>query len=144
MAATTTIKQAHQQPSLNKKIRTKNMTTQSITNSVNRSPWRRAFLLIPLVLVCAAAFAQGITWTPANPMNKARAFFTATKLLNGDVLVAGGYDGTIFPPIFPDAEIYNRHTGLWTSVSPMNVARAAAVDVRLEDGRVLVIGGADA
>ena len=151
MATTTTIKQAHQQPSLNKKLETKNMTTQSITNSINRSPWRRAFLLIPLVLVCAAAYgpapvayAQAFTWTPTNPMNKARAFFTATKLLNGDVLVAGGYDGTIFPPNFPDAEIYNWHTGEWTLISPMNSARAAAVDVRLEDGRVLVIGGADA
>src|SRR2546429_8159265 len=77
-------------------------------------------------------------------MNKARAFFTATKLLNGDVLVAGGYDGTIFPPNFPDAEIYNWHTGEWTLISPMNSARAAAVDVRLEDGRVLGIGGAHA
>ena len=102
-----------------------------------------SLIAFPL-FVCAAAYAQGITWTPANPMNKARAFFTATKLLNGDVLVAGGYDGTIFPPVFPDAEIYNRQTGLWTPISPMNLARAAAVDVRLEDGRVLVIGGADA
>src|SRR5437773_1230762 len=142
---------AVQQSNLNKKLETRNMTTQSITGSINRSPWRRALLLIPLVLVCAAAYgpapvacAQGITWTPANPMNKARAFFTATKLLNGDVLVAGGYDGTIFPPNFPDAEIYNWHTGEWTLISSMNSARAAAVDVRLEDGRVLVIGGADA
>lgn len=102
-----------------------------------------SIIAFPL-FVCAAAYAQGITWTPANPMNKARAFFTATKLLNGDVLVAGGFDGTIFPPVFPDAEIYNRQTGLWTPISPMNLARAAAVDVRLEDGRVLVIGGADA
>jgi Kelch motif len=91
-----------------------------------------------------AAWAQASTWTPANPMNKARAFFTATKLLNGDVLVAGGYDGTVGPPIFPDAEIYNWHTGQWTLISPMNSARAGAVDIRLEDGRVLVIGGADA
>src|SRR6266566_7377426 len=144
MAATTTIKQAHQQPSLNKKIRTKNMTTQFITNSVNRSLWRRAFLLIPLVLVCAAAYAQGITWTPANPMNKARAFFTATKLLNGDVLVAGGYDGFADPAIFPDAEIYNWHTGQWTPISPMNSARAAPEALRLENGRIMVIGGADA
>src|SRR5215831_18957725 len=90
-----------------------------------------------------AAWAQATTWTPANPMNKARAFFTATKLLNGDVLVAGGYDGTTDPAIFPDAEIYNWHTGEWTLISPMNLARAGAVDVRLEDGRVLVIGGAD-
>ena len=99
-------------------------------------------LAFPL-FVCAAAYAQGITWTPANPMNKARAFFTATKLLNGDVLVAGGYDGTVVPFIFPDAEIYNWHTGQWTLISPMNSARAGAVDVRLEDGRVMVIGGAD-
>jgi N-acetylneuraminic acid mutarotase len=102
-----------------------------------------SIIAFPL-FVCAAAYAQGITWIPANPMNKARAFFTATKLLNGDVLVAGGYDGTIGPPIFPDAEIYNWQTGEWTLISPMNSARAAAVDVRLEDGRVLVIGGADA
>ena len=102
-----------------------------------------SIIAFPL-FVCAAAYAQGITWIPANPMNKARAFFTATKLLNGDVLVAGGYDGTVDPPVFPDAEIYNRQTGLWTPISPMNLARAAAVDVRLEDGRVLVIGGADA
>ena len=91
-----------------------------------------------------AAWAQAAIWVPTHPMNKARAFFTATKLLNGDVLVAGGYDGTIVPPIFPDAEIYNHQKGLWTPISPMNLARAAAVDVRLEDGRVLVIGGADA
>ena len=91
-----------------------------------------------------ATWAQATTWTPANPMNKARAFFTATKLLNGDVLVAGGYDGTTDLAIFPDAEIYNWHMGEWTLISPMNSARAGAVDVRLQDGRVLVIGGADA
>jgi len=126
------------------------MTTQSITNSINRSPWRRAFLLIPLVLVCVAAYgptpvacAQGITWTPANPMNKARGFFVAVELLNGNVLVAGGFDGSIANFIFPDAEIYNLHTGVWTQVAPMNTARAAPVAVRLENGRVMDIGGAD-
>src|SRR5438128_9339259 len=107
---------AVQQSSLNKKLETKNMTTQSITNSINRSPWRRAFLFIPLVLVCAAVYgpapavcAQGITWTPANPMNKARGFFAAGELLNGNVLVAGGFDGSMANFIFPDAEIYNLH-----------------------------------
>jgi Kelch motif protein len=112
--------------------------------NLNKNMKKKIISFVFPLFVCAAAYAQGITWTPANPMNKARAFFTATKLFNGDVLVAGGYDGTIFPPIFPDAEIYNRQTGLWTPISPMNLARAAAVDVRLEDGRVLVIGGADA
>ncbi len=45
-------------------------------------------------------------------MNKARAFFAAVELLNGSVLVAGGYDGRINgPPNFADAEIYNVDTG---------------------------------
>jgi hypothetical protein len=93
--------------------------------------------------VSAAASAQGITWTPANPMNKARGFFVAVELLNGNVLVAGGFDGSIANFIFPDAEIYNLKTGAWTPIAPMNTARAASVGLRLEDGRVMVIGGAD-
>jgi hypothetical protein len=102
-----------------------------------------SLIAFPL-FVCAAAYAQGITWTPANPMNKARAFFQASQLLNGNVLVAGGYDGSLpGPPIFPDAEIYNLNTGAWTTIAPMNTARAAPVALRLEDGRVMVIGGAD-
>jgi Kelch motif len=107
-------------------------------------------LAAAIILIAAAtsfapaAWAQAITWTPANPMNKARAFFVATKLLNGDVLVAGGFDGFADPAIFPDAEIYNWLTGGWTPISPMNAARAAPVALRLEDGRVMVIGGADA
>ena len=96
------------------------------------------------LFVCGSAYAQGITWTPANPMNKARAFFTADELLNGNVLVVGGYDGSCnCPPNFADSEIYDWHTGLWTLTTPMNSARAAAVSVRLENGRVMVIGGFD-
>ena len=91
---------------------------------------------------------KGIRWTSANSMNKARAFFVAVEQLNGNVLVAGGYDGLAFfvggPPVFPDAEIYNWHTGAWTQIAPMNTARAAPVAVRLEDGRTMVVGGADA
>ena len=100
-----------------------------------------AFIAFPL-FVCAAANAQGITFTPANPMHKARGFFVATELLNGNILVAGGYDGSCnCPPNFADSEIYNWHTGLWTLTSSMNTARAAPVSLRLEDGRVMVIGG---
>jgi hypothetical protein len=59
-----------------------------------------SFIVFPL-FVGAAAYAQGITWTPANPMNKARAFFAAVELLNGNVLVAGGFDGSLNPPPHP-------------------------------------------
>jgi len=76
-------------------------------------------------------------------MKKARGFFVAVELLNGNVLVAGGFDGSMPNFDFPDAEIYNWHTGQWTRIAPMNTARAAPAAVRLEDGRVMVIGGAD-
>jgi len=62
-----------------------------------------SFIVFPL-FVCAAAYAQGIKWTPANPMNKARAYFVAVELLNGNVLVAGGFDGSMTNFDFPDAE----------------------------------------
>jgi N-acetylneuraminic acid mutarotase len=81
------------------------------------------------------------SWIPANPMNKARAFFVAAELPHGDILVAGGFDGNASPPNFADSEMYNRHTGLWTLTAPMNNARSAPVAVQLENGRVLVIGG---
>jgi N-acetylneuraminic acid mutarotase len=104
-----------------------------------------------LLLLCAialgpvpTAWAQELTWSPANPMNKARGFFVANELLNGNVLVAGGFDGGLQgPPNFPDSEIYDWHTGLWTVTTPMNQARAAPASLRLENGRVMVIGGFD-
>jgi Kelch motif len=97
------------------------------------------FALLPI----AHAVSPQVGWEPANPMNKARSFFVAVELLNGNVLVAGGFDGTVDPAVFADAEIYKWHTGEWTPISPMNSARAAPVALRLEDGRVMVIGGAD-
>jgi hypothetical protein len=96
----------------------------------------------------ASASSAAASFTSAASMGHARAFQTSTVLLNGDVLVAGGYDGSVFftglgPPVFPDAEIYDRHAGTWANVASMHVARAAAVAVRLPDGRVMVVGGFD-
>jgi N-acetylneuraminic acid mutarotase len=94
--------------------------------------------------VVQATNPPSVLWRPAHPMNKARAFFTAVELLNANVLVAGGYDGSLpGPPNFADAEIYDSRTGLWTSISPMNSARSAPVGLLLDDGRVMVIGGFD-
>jgi hypothetical protein len=122
-------------------------TTASCAQNRNQRMNKKTLVFVALSLsVCAAAYAQGITWTAANPMNKARAYFVAVELLNGNVLVAGGFDGSILPPnfsVFPDAEIYDWHTGEWTQIKPMNTPRTAAAAVRLEDGRVMVIGGFD-
>lgn len=94
-----------------------------------------------------ALAGDAASFSPAAPMHRARAFQTSTELLNGNILVAGGYDGTAFftggAPVFPDSEIYDWHAGTWRTVAPMHVARAAAVAVRLDGGRVLVVGGFD-
>ena len=108
---------------------------------------KKTLVLVALSLsVCAAVYGRepsAVSWIPANPMHRARAFFVAAELPNGNILVAGGFDGIMSPPNFADSEIYNRHTGVWTSTASMNRARAAAVAVQLENGRVLVIGGFD-
>src|SRR5437773_954725 len=43
---------AVQQSKLNKKLKQKNMTTLHLRKSINQSPSRRGFFLIPVVLVC--------------------------------------------------------------------------------------------
>ena len=71
-----------------------------------------AFIVFPL-FVCAAAYAQGITWTTPAPhnMNKARAFFAAVELQNGNVLVAGGFDGSLPPSNPPISKTLKSTTG---------------------------------
>src|SRR5438876_742797 len=100
-----------------------------------------SFIAFPL-FVCAAAYAQGITWTPANPMNDARfEDFIAVLLPGHRVLVAGGI-GSDFLSL-SSAEIYDETTNTWTRTGSMNVARQefAGNPVVLGDGRVLAIGG---
>jgi len=106
-------------------------------------------LLLGVLLCTGAALAASPHatghFTPANHMITARGYFTATELLNGNVLVAGGYSAPAPPPappsFFTAAEIYHSRTGTWSPVAPMNAPRAAAVAVRLPSGKVLVAGG---
>jgi len=74
-------------------------------------------------------------------MELARAFAIASPLRDGNVLVAGGYDGTSPNVEFRSAEIYDTVTGTWSAAANMNDVRAAAVSVRLPGGKIMVIGG---
>jgi hypothetical protein len=76
--------------------------------------------------------ASGNTWTATASMIVARYDQSATTLLDGRVLVAGGGQG---------AEIYNSSTATWSLTGPMNAARRDQAAARLTDGRVLVAGG---
>jgi hypothetical protein len=78
------------------------------------------------------------TWTVTGTLNNARGEATATLLSNGEVLAAGGDDGT---NALSSAELYNPATGSWTLTDSLNNARYEATATLLPSGQVLVAGG---
>jgi Kelch motif len=85
------------------------------------------------------------TWTATGSMALARTSFTATLLLDGKVLVAGGWDyqgNNLWGPP-RSAELYDPATGTWTATATASVVtpRAGGSATLLLDGRVLVAGG---
>ncbi|MEY2510588.1 MAG: hypothetical protein QOE26_1351 [Verrucomicrobiota bacterium] len=81
------------------------------------------------------------TWTATGPLNQERFQHTATLLLNGDVLVAGGFvRGTIYPNALGSAELYNPSSGAWTPTGSLS-ATGEHTATLLPNGKVLVAGG---
>ncbi|MEP7123669.1 MAG: kelch repeat-containing protein [Byssovorax sp.] len=78
---------------------------------------------------------------PATAMVTLRSRHTASLLANGNVLAAGGTDGTA--PL-ADAELFNPATSVWTATASMAQAREQHAAVVLANGKVLVTGGLDA
>ena len=107
----------------------------------------RGLLLLPVVLVVLALPALGHvkravavpdTWSPATNMATARSGHTATRLLNGRVLLAGGQNQS---GQLVTAEIYDPLTNGWAPAGSMASARAAHTATLLPSGKVLVVGG---
>src|SRR5713101_2946903 len=86
------------------------------------------------------------SWAPAASMAEPRAFYSATLLDDGRVLVAGGFVRTngIGPPLgghySAGVEIYDPTSDTWSPTAHLLTGRAGHGAVRLEDGRVLVAG----
>ena len=66
----------------------------------------------------------------------------AALLPNGDVLVAGGTDGT--DTAHADAYLYDPATNAWSATGSMAVPRAYATATVLSSGSVLIAGGEQA
>lgn len=66
----------------------------------------------------------------------------AAVLLNDDaVLVTGGAGGDAGDISLASAEVFDARAGTWNTVEPMGGTRTGHTATRLDDGRVLVVGG---
>ena len=102
-----------------------------------------AGLLAPAVMSTSpASAAPSGAWSPAEPMGSLRTAHTATRLLDGRVLVVGG-TGTDYGSL-STAEVYDPATGQWRpTATTMSDRRSGHSATLLGDGRVLVVGGID-
>lgn len=80
------------------------------------------------------------TWTATGNMVMPRSFATATLLLSGKVLVAGGSVSDSFVDT-TSAELYDPSTGTWRATGNMVRPHSQATATLLANGQVLVAGG---
>jgi hypothetical protein len=124
-------------------------TWQLLRPNDNKAGWPRFETrrrIVRLALLCLASFPVGSFATSSflfedtGVLATERAHHTATLLLDGTVLAAGGNTGLATTAT---AEIYDPATGIWTPTGSMNQARYRYAATLLQDGRVLVTGGQD-
>lgn len=73
-------------------------------------------------------------------MGVGRGDHTATLLMNGEVLIVGGFASTM--GIQQSAELYDPATGTFRPTGSMTMPRIGHTATLLKDGRVLIAGGA--
>src|SRR3974390_2473506 len=91
--------------------------------------------LVLIVTMNALAYAASGTWAPTGSMHSPRDGHTATLLLSGKVLVAGGTNNGV---ALTSAELYSPVSGTWASTGSLKVARTLGRAVLLSTGSVLV------
>ncbi|WP_434380288.1 kelch repeat-containing protein [Melittangium boletus] len=90
--------------------------------------------------VSVACEASTAGWAPTGALASPRFEHTATLLLDGRVLVAGG-SGADYRGM-ATAELYEPTSGTWSATGSMRAARTGHTATLLPDGKVLVVGGA--
>jgi hypothetical protein len=78
------------------------------------------------------------TFSATGSLNAARFNAAAVALTSGQVLIAGGFDGTNFPA---NAELFDPVAGTFTATGALNTPRALATATLLDNGSVVIAGG---
>lgn len=100
-------------------------------------------MIVILTGLAPLSVARAASWQPVGKMVQHRAFPRVTLLLDGSVLVTGGIlqEGRVGAPL-AKAERFDPKTNSFTAVGDMAYIRDDShAPVRLQDGRVLVVGG---
>jgi N-acetylneuraminic acid mutarotase len=82
-------------------------------------------------------------WTSGAPMSYARLLPDATPLADGRILVTGGFTNDDRQSSVAFAELFDPSTSSWSPAGQMSIGHTLGIATRLQDGRVLVAGGAD-
>jgi predicted small secreted protein len=98
---------------------------------------------ISVSIVCILLFAgcdviKG-SWTETGPLHHERSAHSATLLLDGRVLIAGGFD--LNSNRQTSAELFDPVAGSWAKTSPLHIGRGGHTATLLPDRNVLVAGG---
>jgi N-acetylneuraminic acid mutarotase len=108
-------------------------------------------LVSTALLVCLLASATTVqaqqpgVWSATGSLGTGRISHTATLLANGKVLVVGGSREVVGSRTYVTtgtADLYDPATGLWSATGSLNTPRSDHIAVRLNNGKVLVAGGA--
>jgi len=90
-------------------------------------------------LAFAGTAAAAVMFIPTGSMTTPHSLHTATQLLDGQVLIAGGQ--SVNNAILPSAELYDPATGAFAATGSMGEPRAYHTATLLADGKVLIAGG---
>lgn len=114
------------------------MSVSAAATAKTRLDRMRSALAAVLILLVAPAAATADTWAPTGSMTSPRSVHTATRLANGKVLVATGYNLGV---VLKTAELYDPATGTWSGTGNLATGRLGATAKLLPNGKVLVAGG---